>query len=89
MYMTPTIVHLDSNGYGWLGQLGFAGLFNGKHLFLLSPEGSGRQHTRLVQREEFSGILFTPLMRWMGMDKKTIRGFEAFNEAVKARAERP
>jgi hypothetical protein len=88
MYMKPAIVHLDSNSYGWLGQLGLAGLFDGKHLFLLSPEGSVGQHTRLVQREEFAGILFTPLMRCMGMDKKTIRGFEASNEAVTARAER-
>jgi hypothetical protein len=38
-------------------------------------------YTRLVHKEEFSGMLFTPLMRWMGMDKKTTRGFEAFNAA--------
>ena len=85
MTMTPTIVHLDDKGFGWQGHLAnISGLFDGKHLFLLSEEGT---QTKLIQREEFGGILFAPLMNWLGMGEKTKRGFEEFNEAVKRRAE--
>ncbi len=85
MTMTPTIDHLDETGFGWQGHLAnISGLFDGKHLFLLSEEG---KDTRLVQREEFGGLLYAPLMNWLGMGDKTRKGFEAFNEAVKKRAE--
>jgi hypothetical protein len=66
MTMTPTVVKNDADGFGWHGHLAnISGLFDGKHLFLLEDGGEGR--TRLVQREEFAGFLFTPLMKWMGM----------------------
>lgn len=66
MTMTPTVVKNDADGFGWHGHLAnITGLFDGKHLFLLEDGGEGR--TKLVQREEFAGFLFTPLMKWMGM----------------------
>lgn len=84
MTMTPTVVHLDDSGFGWQGHLAnISGLFDGKHLFLLEEEG---EQTRLVQREEFGGVLYTPLMSWLGMGTKTRKGFEAFNESLKKRA---
>ena len=86
MTMTPNVVKNDAEGFGWQGHLAnISGLFDGKHLFLLAEEGAGL--TRLVQREEFGGWLFTPLMKWMGMEAKTRAGFEQFNEALKKRAE--
>ncbi|TKY84489.1 hypothetical protein EX895_006390 [Sporisorium graminicola] len=86
MTMTPKVVHLDERGFGWQGHLAnISGLFDGKHLFLLEQEGD--MATRLTHREEFGGVLYTPLMSWLGMGAKTKQGFEAFNEAVKRRAE--
>ncbi|CBQ73814.1 conserved hypothetical protein [Sporisorium reilianum SRZ2] len=86
MSMTPTVVHLDDHGFGWQGHLAnVSGLFDGKHLFLLQSEGEAV--TRLTHREEFGGVLYTPLMSWLGMGAKTKRGFEGFNEALKRRAE--
>lgn len=86
MVMTPKVVKNDAEGFGWHGHLAnINGIFDGKHLFLLREEDGGA--TRLVQREEFGGFLFTPLMKWMGMETKTKAGFEQFNEAVKKRAE--
>lgn len=86
MTMTPTVVHLNESGFGWQGHLAnISGLFDGKHLFLLNQQDDGQ--TMLVQREEFGGILYAPLMTWLGMAEKTKKGFVAFNEAVKKRAE--
>lgn len=86
MTLTPHVVHLDEAGFGWQGHLAnVTGLFDGKHLFLLEEEGEGG--TTLTHREEFGGVLYTPLMSWLGMGVKTRAGFEAFNEAVKRRAE--
>ena len=41
--------------------------------------------TRFVQREEFRGVLVTPLLAWVG--KSTLAGFKQMNEALKERAE--
>lgn len=85
MSMTPKVEKLDDDGFGWHGHLAnINGIFDGKHLFLLSEEGG---QTKLRQREEFGGFLYAPLMNWLGMGAKTKAGFEAFNEAVKKRAE--
>lgn len=90
MRLSPTIVHLDDKGFGWQGHLaGVSGLFDGKHLFLLSEQEmeEGKTGTKLVHREEFGGVLYTPLMGWLGMGEKTKKGFEAFDEALKKKAE--
>jgi hypothetical protein len=85
MNMTPNVEKCDNSGFGWQGHLAnIKGLFDGKHLFLLSEEGN---QTKLTQREEFGGFLYAPVMNWMGMETKTRAGFEAFNESVKKRAE--
>ena len=80
---TPTVVHVEEHGFGWEGALSV--LFQGKHLFLLSEEGQGR--TKLLQREEFGGWLFGPIMSYMGGMEKTTAAFVSFNEALKKRAE--
>jgi len=70
--------------FRWLGHLFIPGLFDGEHIFELSDNGNGT--TTLVQRERFGGILI-PLFKKM-LNDNTLRGFEAMNEALKARAER-
>ncbi|MEI5583551.1 MULTISPECIES: SRPBCC domain-containing protein [unclassified Agromyces] len=67
----------------WLGKLGFGGLFDGEHFFLLDRDGDGG--TRMTHGEKFSGILVS-LMG--GATKNADDGFDAFNRALKDRAER-
>ena len=66
----------------WLGRLFVPGLFDGEHYFLLEPAAGG---TRLTHGEKFSG-LFVAMMGRSGFDPIE-RGFEAMNQALKARAE--
>lgn len=65
----------------WLGRLILPGIFDGEHLFVLTPRDGG---TRVVQSEKFSGTL-VPLFG------KVVNGavadFERLNEALKSRAE--
>jgi hypothetical protein len=66
----------------WLGRVGFPGVFDGEHGFELRAEGDG---TRLLQTESFQGFL-VPLL-WRKVEPMTRAGFEAMNQALKARAE--
>jgi len=65
----------------WLGKLGVSGLFDGRHEFRLEATDDG--HTRLAQRETFSGVLVGLLLD----DAAIERGFGAMNTALKARVE--
>lgn len=67
----------------WLGSLLFPGLFDGEHCFKLAALDG--EHTRLVHKEKFSGIL-VPLF-WPKLDKDTRQGFADMNQALKARCE--
>lgn len=68
----------------WLGKLGFGGLFDGEHFFVLTPRAHGA--TRLTHGENFSGVLVA-LMK--GSLTNTHAGFDAFNQALKERVEKP
>lgn len=65
----------------WRGRLLMPGLFDGEHLFRLSPADGG---CRLDHSEVFTGLLAGLLG---GTLPATRRGFVAMNEALKARAE--
>ncbi|TLZ63502.1 MAG: SRPBCC domain-containing protein [Methanobacteriota archaeon] len=65
----------------WLGRVGIPGLFDGEHIFELSPVGPDR--TRFVQRENFRG-LFVPFLA-KSLDRDARRGFEEMNQALRAR----
>lgn len=67
----------------WLGWLLIPGLFDGDHLFSIERLGGSR--VRFVQREIFSGLLVSFLMR--GLDAKIRQGFEQMNQALKLRTE--
>jgi hypothetical protein len=83
MTFPPTIRRVDPNReLRWLGRLLLPKVFDGEHIFELHSRNGG---TRFVQRETFSGLLI-PLL-WGSMKAPTRRGFEAMNEALKARAE--
>jgi hypothetical protein len=67
----------------WLGNMIFKGLLDGEHIFELTDLGNGQ--TRLVQREQFSGLLL-PLL-WRSLQKDTRAGFVRMNESLKAFAQ--
>ena len=66
----------------WLGTLGIAGLFDGRHRFELEATATG---TRLTHTEAFDGLLVRTMRR--SLDAATRSGFEAMNVALKSRAE--
>ncbi len=75
-----TVVEPDET-LEWLGHLGVSGVFDGRHRFSLAALPDGR--TRLVQSEQFSGLLVRPMRKQL--DGGTVAGFEAMNEALAAR----
>lgn len=66
----------------WLGHTWMKGLFDGEHFFRLEPRGEGR--TRVVQGEDFSGILLRFLLPRV---TEAARGFVYMNQALKRRVE--
>lgn len=84
MTFRPTVTEVDPGRvFEWLGHLGVPGLFDGRHRFELAARPGGG--SRLVHAESFRGLLVR-LMRHQ-LDTGTRAGFEAMNEAVRARAE--
>lgn len=67
----------------WLGHLGIPGLFDGEHRFRI--EAVGTDWVRVVQEERFTGLLAPLVLRFV--ERGTRQGFEAMNQALKARAE--
>ena len=67
----------------WLGHLLFPGIFDGRHSFELEEQADGSTH--FIHSESFKGIL-VPLFKKQLMNQ-TQAGFEAMNEALKARVE--
>ncbi|MGR0318679.1 SRPBCC family protein [Agromyces sp. ZXT2-3] len=84
MTFTPTVLTATpGRELRWLGKLAFGGLFDGEHFFVLDRGADGG--TRMTHGETFSGILVS-LMG--GATRDADDGFDAFNLALKHRAER-
>jgi hypothetical protein len=68
----------------WLGRVGLPGIFDGEHIFRIEPgpDGTG---ARFIHMEYFRGVL-VPLL-WKRLASETRAGFEAMNQALKARVE--
>ncbi len=82
--MRPTLLAVTPRQeLRWLGKFLLSGLFDGEHRFAIEPLDNGR--VRLVHEEQFRGIL-VPLFA-SSLDRHTLRGFQAMNQALKARAE--
>lgn len=83
MTFHPTVLAAERDrAFRWKGHLLIPGLFDGEHAFHLEPRNGG---THFVHSEQFSGLLVPLLAR--SLDTHTRAGFEAMNEALKARAE--
>lgn len=84
MQFTPEVLVAEANReLRWVGRLGFQGIFDGEHRFIL--EEIDDQTTRLHHGETFTGLLGYPLLALIRQD--TLNGFEAMNEALRERAE--
>lgn len=84
MDFTPEVLAAtDSVEFRWVGKLGFRGIFDGEHYFILEETNQGT--TILHHGENFRGILAYPLIALIGVD--TENGFESMNQALRARAE--
>lgn len=84
MDFTPEVLTANKDAeLRWVGRLGFKGVFDGEHYFIL--EETDRGTTILHHGETFKGILAYPLLALIGED--TLNGFEAMNQALKARIE--
>ena len=83
MRFRPTVrAAVPNRELRWLGRLGIPGLFDGEHIFELTPIGG--QRARFVQRERFRGLL-VPLMK-KRLERDTRRGFDEMNQALRTRA---
>jgi hypothetical protein len=83
--LRPTVVEVvDGRRLRWQGRLGVRGLFDADHLFIVEPQGAAG--SRLIQQEQFSGLLVPFLQR--SLDRGTLPAFQAMNSALKDRAER-
>ncbi|WP_306258963.1 SRPBCC domain-containing protein [Pararhizobium sp. IMCC21322] len=84
MDFTPTVLVSDeAQELRWIGHLGFKGIFDGEHSFVLEETPMGT--TIFRQNETFSGMLAFILFALIGNDTES--GFKAMNEALKARVE--
>ena len=67
----------------WLGHLGFKGLMDGDHRFLI--EGGREGRTKVIQTETFTGGLVPFFAPWLR--DNVLRGFEQMNLALKGQVE--
>jgi len=83
IFKPRVLVFEKEKEFKWLGHLLVKGLFDGEHRFRLAENADGTVH--FEQSEKFKGIL-VPLFKKM-LDEETKPGFEAMNQALKARCE--
>jgi hypothetical protein len=85
MTFRPTVLEAEpGRRLRWLGRLLLPGVFDGEHDFTIEPLAQGK--VRLVQREEFRGVLVR--LAAASLDRRTLPAFVAMNQALKRRAER-
>jgi hypothetical protein len=81
--LRPRIVRIEpEHELTWLGRLLLPRLFDGRHSFVLEARPDGG--TRFTQSEHFRGVLVPLMGRLL---RSTGQGFEAMNQALRARSE--
>ncbi|MEZ4563445.1 MAG: SRPBCC domain-containing protein [Thermomicrobiales bacterium] len=84
MTIRPSVLEVGpQRSLRWLGSVWWPGLFDGEHRFVIEP--LGKNQSRFLQSERFSGPLVPLVMPFIG--RSTQQGFEAMNQALKERAE--
>jgi hypothetical protein len=85
-----TILENKPDAFNWVGMVGAEWIFRGHHQFKFDPlgdigENGETKGCKFIQDEDFSGIL-APLLRLI-IGKKTEKGFNDMNSALKVKAE--
>lgn len=80
----PKIVENSDTNFAWVGSLGSEYIFKGHHQYEFISVENGTK-TKLVQSEDFSGILSAPLLYLV--KASTLKGFENLNEDLKKKVE--
>ena len=84
MDFAPVVLAAEENReLRWVGHLGFKGVFDGEHYYIMEETADGK--TLFRHGETFSGMLAYVLFALIGEDTET--GFRAMNDALKARVE--
>lgn len=84
MTLHCVVTGVDPNhSLSWKYHVGLPALFQGEHSFTIEPVGGGQ--VRFIDREIFNGLM-VPLQA-KDIDTNSKRGFEAMDQALKARAE--
>jgi hypothetical protein len=68
----------------WLGRLGFGGILDGEHFFILDRNADGTTH--LAHGERYSGVLVAMTRPFLKKERNQA-GYEGFNLVLKQRAE--
>mmetsp|Transcript_4645 Transcript_4645/g.4661 ORF Transcript_4645/g.4661 Transcript_4645/m.4661 type:complete len:154 (-) Transcript_4645:37-498(-) len=85
--MYPIVLKNNSDCFKWKGKLLFDFMFVGVHSFEFVPlDIDGQIKTKLVQSEDFSGVL-SYVFKWTGLKDKTEKGFNELNQALKIQVE--
>jgi hypothetical protein len=80
----PKVLSVTENReFSWVGHLLIPGIFDGKHEFLL--EELGPEQVKLIEKETFSGLLSTLLLKQIG--QQTLQAWRAAHQALKERVE--
>lgn len=80
VFRPRVLLHERNRMLQWEGRLLLPGIFTGRHSFELVTVGPGK--TKLVQKEDFNGIL----VPFINLDS-TLKGFNAMNRELKKRIE--
>jgi hypothetical protein len=68
----------------WLGKLGFGGIVDGEHFFILDRNADGTTH--LTHGERYSGALVALVRPFLNKERNQA-GYEGFNQVLKQRVE--
>jgi len=84
MTFRPKVLKVEADKeIRWLGSLGFKGVFDGEHYFILEKISDSK--TKLIHGENFKGAL-VPLL-WALIKTSTTKGFIDHNTALKSKVE--
>lgn len=78
----PQIVEKSDTKFGWRGTLLSSYIFSGVHTFTFVSNGTT---TKVIQEEEFSGLLSGPLLYFI--TESTQKGFSNMNSDLKKKVE--
>ena len=82
----PVVSHwVENKTFAWLAVTGMPRVFDGEHFFELEDLGNGK--TRVINREEYRGVL-SQLMKRLPMMEGAPQGFALMNDELKRYCEK-